>query len=265
MADNKKYILIILGLLFFCIYGLQPEECVGGLQSFVVARLGLGVVEITSGDMVLLFSSMFPVILVEMMEGISIYKHYIIGSVYYFIRQKDIGKWYDKEIGKILLLIFKIFFVFVLCGCVIGCVIFKEYPSFSITCMVLCQCAMYVTYTFIFVLLMNLLSILLGADLSYVITIGVQLLLLMSLLFFGNEELLVENTWLLRFNPISCMIIVWHYIPYLDFSNMDRIGVDFDVLCSVAYLAFIGFVIYIIGKKIVLERDIAMDNKEEQG
>lgn len=265
MHMQKKQVLLLLLLLGMCLFATIPNVGKIGLYSYVCDQLGLGVIQISSGGMFLLVSSLFPIIMVELLEGISIYRHYTDGSVYYFIRQKNFRVWFHKEAIRLFVVIFETFFVYMLGGLAIGCILLGEKPNMSVVFVILCQCAMFTLYAYAFSLLINCVSIINGSDIAYVIGIGVQLIFVMLLMIFEKKEITMQNEWLLRWNPISCISIMWHYIPYENNSRINMLGVGFDVLVSCIYLALICMVIYFATKVALANRDIAMENKEEQG
>lgn len=67
---------------------------------YLIDSLGLGKPYFNSGFMVVLITDLFPIFIIQFLEGISIYTHFCIGSVYYFSRQENRKRWYLKEIIK---------------------------------------------------------------------------------------------------------------------------------------------------------------------
>ncbi len=265
MYIHKKHMVLIIILLLFCVFNALPNVGEFDLYEYVYAMLGLGRIQICSGGMFLLVSAMFPIIVVELIEGISIYKHYTDGSVYYFVRQKNLKKWYDNEAKKLFLTIFEVYFLYLILGYVIGCIMFGELPDVSSMCAVLCQCMMFTLFTFAFSLIINCLSVVYGTDIAYVFGICIQLVFVLLLMIFDKREVTVDNQWILRWNPIACISIIWHYIPKVNNGDINMIKVEFDALVSCVYLAIIDLLVYVLGRRVLSNKDIALENKEEQG
>lgn len=265
MVRGRRYIMIILCLVLFCIFGWNIQQSsTTSLSRYVIDRLGIGRIQICSAGIIELITSMLPLIFIEIIEGISIYKHYTMGSVYYFIRQKDLKHWYKNESKELFLDIFKICFGYLMLGYIIGALIIGQGFDWQSLCMLLCQCTLFVMYIFIFAMLMNMLSIFLGTEISYVISMGIQLIFVMMILVMENMKGITGDELLFRFNPITCITLTWHYIPgFVKKTTMD-VRVDYDVMVSVIYLGVLGYIVYRIGKVCIIKADIAMENKEEQ-
>lgn len=264
MKEYKKNAIILILLISFAIFGYLPKDTVDD-ASFLMYRFGLGLIQISSGGIMKVIENMFPLIFVICIEGIRIYRHDLNGSVYYFIRQKDIKKWYKDECKLMLKNIFILFTVYEVVGLILGCILFRSMPTYTLFYIAFSQCTMFTLYVFLFALSANIVCNFVGTEIAYVIVMGIQLICVLSIMMFEKIDITSGNIWLLRFNPIASISIMWHYIPGINTKVINGLGIQFDVLTSVMYLLILSAIVYYAGKGVYCKKDIAMDNKEERG
>ncbi len=259
---RKNYVILFICIIVMNLYKNFNSD-INDLATYVITCIGLGVPQFSSGYMVLLALDMFPVLCIEIVEGISIYKHYTVGSAYYFIRQKNRKKWYKEECLKMFRRIALFYMMYGVLTFVLAAVLHKMIVTKEAVVLLVFQCIVTILYLCTFSLLLNCISIITGSESAYCAGIGVQLLFIAALMFFGNIKLNAKYQILLNLNPIACIILSWHKLPHLPIMN--DIEIELNIVYSMCWLTLLGIVIYFVGKYIVFNKDVAIENKEEMG
>lgn len=265
---NSKIKLILFLAAMAVLNGIKGLNYSGAyIEGNIIHNVGLAVPEFIYGYLTLLALDMFPVILLEIVFGTYIYHHYFTASAYYFTRQADRKRWFLKEILRLAGDIFGMITVYVALS-VISIMIIADRGFENVENILMCVSIiiLFTMFTFLFSLLINIVSILMGSQYGFVCVYVLQAVFIMLLLLndkLGSTEGI--GRILFKLNPISNLIISWHssgasYGEYINHFNM-----EFSIWYSVLYYG-IGILMVIAAGILVADKpDITLENKEEQG
>lgn len=254
----------ILGLAMFINSSAAQDS--GNLLEYMIEIAGLANPQFTSGYLVLLVMGMIPLFVGEIIFGLHLYSHFCTASVYFFSRQDNRVEWYVKEtvclMGKICIYLL----TYLITVFAAGWMVYRDiFPVEGIR--ILGYILIYFTlYTFIFSILLNAFSVILGSHLAFPILYVIQLILVLSFMLFESE--VPQNgvgLWILKYNPISNIIVSWHSSERLFPELLNRLPIKFGLNSSAVYLAALALGASVIGGIIICTQDIALDNKEELG
>lgn len=191
----------------------------------------------------------------EIIYGMCIYRHFCTAGVYYIGRCVDRKRWFCSEI---LLTIVRC--LFVLIGCfgiilILGAASGINMRANFVSILLLLDLFL-VTYLYFlfFVLLINIISIYKGNLLAVIIGIGIQIIMVLTLLTIGP---FVEETSnkliriIIVFNPMVNAILGLHSSSVHEIDNLiNRYGLIWDLKYSVIYWLAITVLISYAGIKI---------------
>jgi len=235
--------------------------------SFYLANdLGLGEHYFNTGYMVTLLMELFPVFIIQFIEGIGIYTHFCTGSDYYFSRQKNRKWWFFKESLRMGLRILCYFVVYLTISFITPCFWFQtgiQLVELKLLSYIILYFALYAFMTAIWI---NICSILLGSQTGLIIVYVMQLIFVALLLLFENRIPLEGiGVWLLKINPISNIILRWHSSNNIVSEFLNMYQIDFDLNFSVFYFIILIIISILIGVYVVNRQDISLQNREVIG
>jgi hypothetical protein len=267
MGRNRKYLLV--SIVWAIIRSMEFMAFSRGKESMtsILINIGLGQPHFSTGYMTLIFYDLFPIILFQMIFGVSIYQHFCIANAYYFSRLSNKLKWYKNEV--LILLSFAVIYFILYIGTTVGIMYITNCGYFdSETLVTMFYVFAYESiFTFAFTLLINIISIIFGSHNSFVIVFSIQVFCISSLLIF-NDFLSLKGVGglLFKLNPISNLIFSWHSSDNAMLNSKINIhSIHFSLNSSLLYLVIISSIVVISGALLIKKVDIALENKEVQG
>jgi hypothetical protein len=188
-------------------------------------------------EIVLSVTSLFGVVIINILFGDYIARDYLINSEYIFTRENNKGKWFLKKAAGLGL--YSLLGMGVYVGTYVIGAITKSRKGVTvedITVMVLTFIMMW-ELVFVTTLLINIISLKVGASISFIIVYSI--LIVSEMITFCMQSL--PGNALVRFlhhmNPMSNITISWNYSTG-------------NVYWSVFYFATLIFIVLLIGYKI---------------
>jgi hypothetical protein len=239
----------------------------GALYGYFLEKVAFGWPEFEQSQLFLIVINMFPIILFQILYGLSIYQHFCTASAYYFSRQNNRTKWFLGETVK-LLGQSSTFFGSYIVGLIL-CYGFVQ--GFALCTITDVQVVLYVyilfsLYAYVFTLLINLVSLRLGNQMGFFVTYFIQLIATFVLVIYkGLEEITGWRAVAFRLNPIANIVISWHSSRWILTSDINMLDFRFDLNWSILYFMVLAVIVAAAGCIVVKHQDISLENKEEEG
>lgn len=259
MTGRGKITWSILAVLFAgknILYGIMADAF--DLDLYTLQVITFGTPRNTNADLLNLLVSLFPVFICEFLFGLTIYRHFCTGAVYYFCRQENRLQWFAAEIRSLAAAI--LFFSTSWFGLSwIGGVLIGGKATVTSICLLLEAFVLFVLYLFLWSVIMNLCNIFLGSQLAGAAVFAFQIICLFSiLLVVGKDELFALN-------PVANLILSWHSLPRTQAAFETGLVTSFPIWYSVIYESLLIAVVLLIGCRMIRRMDIALENREMQG
>lgn len=259
---------MIIAVVLAVVKGLAYNLSVSNFQAehFLIYEMGLGKPAFLPSHMVKLITDLFPIFIIEFIEGISIYKHMCSGGVYYFSRQSNRRRWFYKEVLQLALRVACYILTYFLAETlvVVGC--FRGTLSLAAISLLVYLILYALTYAVLFALGINLLSVLAGSQIGLTIVYCIQLAFMAVLLLYDTEmKLKGIGLWIFRLNPIANVIFTWHSTQGTLKPYVNLYQINFDLNSSILYFAAGSVLLIFIGAMLVDRQDIALINREVEG
>lgn len=266
MKKSSIYILILLLSVFNGIKVLSLTDLYG-INESVVNNIGLAKPEFLYSYMTLLAFDMFPIILVQLVCGTYIYKHFFMATAYYFTRHGNKSKWFLNESGKLFFEIVSIIstyiisstFIMIMLGTKIDNILSLIYIDISII-------ILFTLYTYIFTFIINVISIFVGSQIGFIVVFSIEMVFVIMLLI--HEKIGFSNgigNWLIKLNPISNIIISFHSTKFGFNTYIDKLDINFDIIYSILYLVSIALFCVFSALFTLKNIDLSIENREEIG
>lgn len=241
MNGRGKITWIILVILFAgknILYGIMADAF--DLDLYTLQVITFGTPRNTSSDLLNLLVNLFPVFICEFLFGLTIYRHFCTGAVYYFCRQENRIHWFAAEIRSLAAAI--LFFTISWFGLswIGGVLIAGEATATSIF-LLLEAFILFILYLFLWSVIMNLCNIFLGSQMAGVAVFAFQIFCLFSVL------LVVGNNRLFTLNPITNLILSWHSLPETQAEFETGLVINFPLCFSVLYESLLIAIVLVIG------------------
>ena len=175
--------------------------------------------EINLSSLLGLTLRLIPSLIFQALAGISLYRHYCTASVYIFSRMPNRLRWYTKECGILALqtLLYQALVLATTVGVAgVRWTITDVSQGLSVLFLHL---ILWSLWTFAFTLGVNLLAIYVGSSAAFAALATVQVACIGALIALQpliDQPTLVQP--LMRTNPVSCLVLSWHSIPFLPSS-----------------------------------------------
>lgn len=208
-----------------------------------------------------------PYFLFELLVGTSLYRHFCTASVYIFSRTPNRILWYLRECSVILAfsLIYQI--VLIISSYAVTCYRYEVVWNYSGFVLMLIHITLYGLWLFSMTLLINIISLLLGSEISFTITLGGQSAMIALLAFLKIFEFNYKLFSIAaNVNPISHLVVGWQSCNIECINNIvlpNEIAIP--LWFSFLYVSLISLVILIIGGVIIQKRDIITTDSEFGG
>lgn len=169
-------------------------------------EMGFNIVELLSFTIRIL-----PAFIFEAYVGTELYQYFCTASVYVFSRTPNRMRWYANEVFAIAILV--IIYELTLLSSTLLVTLFRYQVEFDGAGLALCAChfALYTLWTYALTVMVNLLAVLFGSSVSFMLLTGAQLVMI-SLLILVNvfQEDTALAALLMKLNPISHLVLGWH-------------------------------------------------------
>lgn len=163
----------------------------------------------------MLMSSLFPIILFQILFSRYIYEDFQISSVYVFSRCPDRKKWYYKKslflFGYTVIYIVS-FTTTMLLISISNSMHAANWKDIEIYLMVTVSMTF---FAYVTTLLLNLLAIRFGSSLAFVMIYLIFAVLMMMDIGYDKIPVLNQIPLLLKLNPISYLVVIWDIVNYV--------------------------------------------------
>lgn len=274
MIKNRYGVILliaILGGIYMAFMYVNPYDGVISLSQMILQLSG------SRGEFELGFSytelmefvmRLFPAFIFELYAGIMIYRNFCTASVYIFSRCPYRVRWYVGEICKMIISI-AIFYVVLL----ITVSIVTEFrydivlDNYGIEIMIY-HYLIHTLWTYIMVIMVNILAIYFGSSTAYAIIVSFQIL---NVVILNIIDLIVRYfdgkifyRHLLRWNVIAHLVVGWHSDSMLsEYKKFSSIYMDTELIESLTLFIIIGSVVTMIGGIIINKHDLLVSDLEK--
>lgn len=238
----------------------------------IIKYLAFGEFEIGKGYVIFFLKQYFPYLIFQAIWGTYLYQRFCTGSIYYFSRMESRSSWYWKEADKLFLMV-GVFLIAYLAATtmVIGVkyeVLFEQLNIWFI----IFYFATQVMWLYTMTLLVNIFSISWGSSRGYLIVASVVFIslsyfvLFEDILDFTIQENMLLKSILLKFNPLSHIVLKWHSCG-IEAVNMQlrALGIDFSIGNSVILLLVGAILSTRFGKHVIEKQEFIVLNRETGG
>lgn len=225
-------------------------------------QLGLSLSELLTFNIKLV-----PCFLFELYMGTNLYRHFCTASVYIFSRNPNRTLWYLKECSVILAFSFIYQTVLIISSYSVACYRYNVVWNYSGFVLMLIHIALYGLWLFAITLLVNVVSLLLGSEISFAVILGGQAAMIALLAFLKIFEYNYKLFSIaVNMNPISHLVVGWQSCDIEWLNNTVRPNeIALSLSFSFLYVFLISLVIFIIGGIIIQKRDIITTDSEFGG
>ncbi|MCD8501321.1 MAG: hypothetical protein LRY71_06080 [Bacillaceae bacterium] len=216
--------------------GLETEL----LLSDIILEFGFSLVEFILVSIIDLSIKFLPFILFQIVFGTYIYQHFCSASVFYFSRCPNRIKWFVIESVKLYMIAF--IYPLLMVVSATGMASITNHIIFDGTSFLLLfyYVLIHSIWLFLTALLINVISITLDSSFGFIIVVSLQLACVSLLLLWENVWPLadspdvVRHVLLLKFNPISHLILSWHSSSFTELNDrLNYFQIDFSLNTSV--------------------------------
>ena len=194
-----------------------------------------------------------PIILVQAVLGIGIYKHFCSASVYYFTRIKRRWTWWVKECMSLLGKVIILEIIYVVVTNLIAYFTSDYYVNKAGLVLCIYFLLIFSLWTFIVTCTINVVSIVVNSHKAFSLCILAQLVLIIALLPYADVE--QEHELSIKLNPMANLIIYWHS-SRIEIVNryIDNFGFKFDLNWTVAYYLILMIIVVVAGGIVVSKK-----------
>lgn len=259
---RKKLVLLSLAILFgiALAYSYINPNSASVTVSEVILQLtgsrGSFQLGINFTELIQFIIRLVPSFVFQALCGIMLYKHYCIACVYIFSRITNRVVWYSKNTLAIALLSILYYFVVLMAAVITTSIRWELIWDPNASKAIINYIIIWSAWTYIYTLMVNIISIYIGSGLSFTIVLAIQSILISSLRFLTLfEENSAIRHVLMRMNPVTCLIFGWQT------SRKDVINAIYfeDSILLVCALAII---VILLGGVIIKKRDLLISGEE---
>lgn len=250
-------------------YSLIYLQSTGDLLfSDIIIQFSFSYVRFDIAQLIDMTMRFLPFILFQICYGALIYHHLCSASIYYFSRCSNRFEWFLKESFVLYLYALVYVIVIVLSATVVASInhsiIIDKASIILFTYYVLIHSG----WLFFSTLMINILAVKLNSNVAFSIICSVQTICMFGFRLW--DELLplkVErNVWLLKFNPISHLVLSWHSSKIFEVNQrIFDYNLDFDLNISVITMLILSITTVVLGGVIVKKHDLIIFNAESGG
>lgn len=217
-----------------------------------------------------MFMNYIPLLLLQILYGTYIYRHFCSTSVYFFSRCANRQVWFIKEAIKLYFYIVVYLFLMIASGTLFCMVNFGVYFDEGSIYLLFYYILIFSLWLYITTISINLMAIFIGSNNSTGIIIGMQIILLLLLDIFDSwipfDNNKIVNGSLLELNPISHLVMSWHSSKIFSVNQLINIlSIDFSFINSIKYMGTLAIILTITGCVIIQRTQIIAINKETGG
>lgn len=199
-----------------------------------------------------------PYFLFELYIGTNLYRHFCTASVYIFSRATNRIVWYLKESITIIFLAMLYLSSLLLTSTIVAAFRYEiRWDSLGFV-LFISHAAIYTCWIYTMTLLVNLLSIVFGSEIAFVLTLGGQSIMVMLLALLR----VFENNYshfqvAIKVNPISRLIIGWQSL-FFDSSQIafGSQGYGLSIITSLELIFVLSIFVFVSGAVLVYKLDI---------
>ncbi|PHU36414.1 hypothetical protein CSX02_12600 [Agathobacter ruminis] len=200
------------------------------------------------------------ILLIQVIFGIFIYRHFCSSSAYYFTRVNNRRVWWLHECMRLLVRIFLVMLAFLCLICIIP--LLRGDIDLPGVILAFYYWIIYGLWTYAMTCMINILAITFGSYVSFVIVTGFQFFWLV--MFLPVKTTIFHNKILLHTNPLSHLIFDWHSSIWNDLNLLiNEEELAFDLNESVIFMFVLALLLTLIGMEVVQRVEFVKLNREE--
>lgn len=245
---NSKNILfpVIYGFFFFVFYLLPCEEISITDLVFKLSFGNFGNHKAFLGDALFVF---LIVIFAHILFGNRIYKSFCNASIYFYVRTKNLKRWFVREILQLFINVF-LYYLTILFVILFLSFFFNKINKFMFNdfLFVIYFIVIYALYTFNTCIIINIISIYIDSGIAFTIVESINIICIGLYLFTGDlfdNNFLLNNSYLLKYNPI-CHLIIGIHKSKLDIMDKYLINPIMQTNLSVSIIKSLIFMFFLI-------------------
>lgn len=221
----------------------------------------------TLPDLVRFMLRMVPNMLVVMMLGSQLYRHFCTASVYVFSRYPNRLQWYLKSLASLLANVCFFELIFVTSTVLAAMPRYRILFSKSGVLLLGFHALIYTAWIFGWVLMTNLFAIRLGSSRSFMAMMTAQAVCTATLAFvriFERNGMSAEFIKLfIEINPVAHTVLSWHQgAPFGEALAHSRY--DLSPLATIMLLIILDIVIVLAGAAVAGRYDLLSENRETE-
>lgn len=241
------------------------------LLSNIILVFGLSDVSFILADLIELSIRLLPFFIFQILFGTYIYQRFCSASIYYFSRCHNRVKWFIKESVKLYAFAFVYPFMMVISGVAVASITNKVVLNPGSLILLIYYGIIHSLWLFLTALLMNVIAIVFDSSYGFMAVVGIQMVSVSSLLLWAEKNVwslqdttnFEKHVTLLKFNPISHLILTWHSSPLLAVNEqINHLTIDFNLNASVVFFFLISLVVIVFGCFVVKKQEWITLNKE---
>lgn len=269
MRFYAKYLIVGIVSGILCIYSYMiRNDSVNASQ--ITFYLALGLVDWFPAYMEQTTQFFIPFLLFQILFGTYIYRHFCSAGIYFFSRKKNRESWFIKETGKLYLFVLLYICLFILSGIISTMVVCHVHFDNTALIIIGYYLLIYSMFLFAFTLMINIIAIIAGSRIGFIITasveiLGIGLFLMLGKIITTEADIAGKYIWTLKANPFA------HLVFGLHSSKIDRLNkliniknINFDLNESVIYFFTLSLIMIIIGFFVVKKREFIISNRETE-
>lgn len=238
-------------------YAIRPFEKELALSDMILQISGNrgSIVMGTSMPEIISFAfRLMPDFVLECYLGVALYRNYCTASVFIFSRIPNRQRWYLKETGSLLPLVFiyeVILHTFVLLISVFRFDVGFDLTGFFLLGYHILLCTLWI---FLMALLMNIFGIVFGGS-NFGLGVIMAQLVMIALLSLCKIHPIVSHM-----NPIATLVLGWHHSAFAPGNDIGRTGRSFEETVFGILLA--SMAVEFLGMRVVSRKDIIVSDME---
>lgn len=232
------------------------------LLSDIILVFGFSDVEIILVYIIDLSIKLLPFFLYQIVFGTYIYQHFCSASVFYFSRCPNRIKWFVIESVKLYMIAF--IYPLLMVVSATGMASITNHIIFDGTSFLLLfyYVLVHSLWLFLTAILINIIAVKLDSSFGFIIVVSLQLACVSLLLLWENVWPLVDSpdvvkhVLLLKFNPISHLILSWHSSSFTELNDrLNYFQIDFSLNTSVVVFLLMSVVVVGFGAYVVKNQE----------
>ena len=267
MRFYAKYLIvgIVSGILCVC-SNMIRNDSVNASQIIFYSALGL--VDWFPAYMEQATQFFIPFLLFQILFGTYIYRHFCSAGIYFFSRKKNRESWFIREAGKLYLFVFIYICLFLLSGIISTMAVCHVHYDNTALIITVYYLLIYSMFLFAFTLMINIIAIIAGSRIGFIIAASIEILgmgffLMLGKIITTESDIAGKYIWMLKINPAAHLVFGLHSSKIKSLNKLINLkNINFDLNESVIYFFTLSIIMIFIGIFVVKKREFIINNRE---